>query len=1044
MDRASRMENDNKLIRPTSCIGIGNVFLPYERDDDDSAIQLNGFSRWEITGILKSKPEDFIVREISAGSLQTRVAAQLTDAYSLPLEEQSIHQSKSKSILYPANVNDTKIDVSKDNDEYPTEPSLKKKRCEEKVPQSKLIHEEKNDKITADQQNSQKEIEIKCSFKPLDQIRGYLSIVAENIKDDEIDIFGFRPKTPTSSMFVQDTISSIQDMHDKTKADILDRVHHNFKEVKKDEIKFASNKTITTSSNSIDDSVVKDDCTDKSKCSNNEVTSKNIIWIPPHPNHNSSNTDDNDNNTSNNEPSNKDMATKRGNFHKAIRNVYPLLKTNTTSFHEVCKKGMEQNSDGKKKEEPHPPPTQSNGDDKWINVEMDDMFFELIPYLLFPLEDLLSIYSFRNKGIPEIDENNTFDVGYKKKSRKQGGRSNKTKNNSPEVLLRIDPLVENKEMRRKIHHIISSSYKDFETSTRTVQVQMPERILGTQTKQIENLSNTPGATTETPQSTKNICSVTAIVVQWSHNAYRKKKKSQQKKRKMINNSSGDHNGNDLNDVQNLRGDYLTRCVLQKRNLEHLTCINHLTRTLRCRTSDIGMAGIKDMCAITSQFVTFRNISAKKLIWANERLKEHRVELGNFERIDFFRLDDPSKTNMLNRGDLAGNQFEITLRNLCILNNSVSTIRVIDNNVESTNSHVSADTLDKIVKRVRSFGFINFYGEQRVGIAGSSSDVGIRPFDIGRAMLQEKYELAIDFLMEGRNKRRRTSFDGFENNLIEDVSSSSSEKVDQTKANQSADWVYVENDSIREARALWKTSKRDASAVLKYMSSSKQCNSMTRERTVLQGLKRYGKQNPLAALQCLHFNIRFFWINAYQSYVWNLVATKRIQRLGMKTVVGDLYYSTSDEETRDQDNDAHQLVKAVTSEELASTVKFTSVVLPLPGHDVKYPQNEVGDLYRQILEEDNVVFDKNKIPESTARGSYRRLVSIPRDLRWEQIKDTDHDHDTNKSSAGSANGTDGAHENYSNETVVDAAKFTFELNSGSYATMMLRELLFTKL
>ena len=73
------------------------------------------------------------------------------------------------------------------------------------------------------------------------------------------------------------------------------------------------------------------------------------------------------------------------------------------------------------------------------------------------------------------------------------------------------------------------------------------------------------------------------------------------------------------------------------------------------------------------------------------------------------------------------------------------------------------------------------------------------------------------------------------------------------------------------------------------------DALGRERTVLQGLKRYGKDKPLEAIRCLHFNIRLFWINAYQSLVWNKMASERIKRLGYNAVEGDLYM---DENTRE--------------------------------------------------------------------------------------------------------------------------------------------------
>merc|ERR1712071_558769 len=102
---------------------------------------------------------------------------------------------------------------------------------------------------------------------------------------------------------------------------------------------------------------------------------------------------------------------------------------------------------------------------------------------------------------------------------------------------------------------------------------------------------------------------------------------------------------------------------------------------------------------------------------------------------------------------------------------------------------------------------------------------------------------------------------------------------------------------------------------------------------------------------------------------------------------------------------------------------------------------MGDVYREILNEDEVIFDKSKIPESTARGSYRKLISMVHDLTWEPVVDaTDTDADaTNTSSSCVVDEM----ERRGKESIC-AAKFKFELSSGSYATMMLRELLCTKI
>lgn len=220
-----------------------------------------------------------------------------------------------------------------------------------------------------------------------------------------------------------------------------------------------------------------------------------------------------------------------------------------------------------------------------------------------------------------------------------------------------------------------------------------------------------------------------------------------------------------------------------------------------------------------------------------------------------------------------------------------------------------------------------------------------------------------------------------------------------------------------ARRIWCETK-DPAAVLKVLPQ----NGWHREKLILKGLKRYGTQDPLAVLRCLPYHIRCFYIHAYQSYVWNIVSTERIQRFGTKTTKGDLYCeniaSTSSNSetlaTTEDESTAHNKVSVVLME--PSKIPFTSVVLPLPGSGVLYPDNEIGRLYRDILKKDGIEFRKNAPPEATAKGSYRFLHADAHNLEWEIVSHGDQ------------------------ETIIDAVKFKFELDSGCYATVMLRELL----
>ncbi|KAL3921931.1 MAG: hypothetical protein SGILL_002482 [Bacillariaceae sp.] len=162
----------------------------------------------------------------------------------------------------------------------------------------------------------------------------------------------------------------------------------------------------------------------------------------------------------------------------------------------------------------------------------------------------------------------------------------------------------------------------------------------------------------------------------------------------------------------------------KNQKEHLSAMQKLTQNLRCRQSDIGFAGIKDLQAITYQFITLRNMKPKRAENANWQLSKYGLRLGLFYNVDF----------SLNTGELEGNQFDVRVRNLkrVRVEYSGGTKRPKETLVSCDWEH-----LQSMFERVRKHGFLNFFGEQRVGVPGSADEVGVRAFDIGKAMLQKE-------------------------------------------------------------------------------------------------------------------------------------------------------------------------------------------------------------------------------------------------------------------------------------------------------------------
>ena len=533
-------------------------------------------------------------------------------------------------------------------------------------------------------------------------------------------------------------------------------------------------------------------------------------------------------------------------LHRCLRQAFPLLRTESSPV------GPSNAANGCEKEDDARCDSNEIEKHGWVFALIDYTFFPLIPYLSNPCQDLLLLYKFRNDGpMPAMMKgggNRNRSKHHKRKKNKKNteeGESQKgeqftergdvPKSNDTStkglVLLRLLPDLPRSE-RGTIHQILASGRR-FDTSTRhDVPLDYAD----------ENSKRT-----------------SAIEVRWSFNAIH----ASQKKRKRADQVG---NGGHLENGSNITAIF---CVLQKEQCEHQVAVQRVVQALRCRSGDVGLAGIKDMQAITYQFATLRNVDLKRAQRANGSLGK-RVQLSCFGEVKDFLLD---------RGKLIGNRFEITIRNLKRVQqlHTIGDVSWKERFVPVCSSHIN-----DMVKRIRdSGGFINFYGEQRVGDAGLSSYVGVRSFDVGRAMLKRDFSKAVDLIMTGRSNQ-----------------------------------VYCPGTEEVNARNIWKTSGGDARATLKAFPNNR--GTMVRERDLMKGLLRYG--DPLEAMRCLPYSSRLFWIHGYQSYVWNQVATERVRRFGLLPVKGDLYLvSGGDEDGRSVD------VQVVSD---PCSVDISQIVLPV--------------------------------------------------------------------------------------------------------------------
>jgi tRNA pseudouridine13 synthase len=250
-----------------------------------------------------------------------------------------------------------------------------------------------------------------------------------------------------------------------------------------------------------------------------------------------------------------------------------------------------------------------------------------------------------------------------------------------------------------------------------------------------------------------------------------------------------------------------------------------------------------------------------------------------------------------------------------------------------------------------------------------------------------------------------------------------------------------------------------------------------------------------AMQAVQRNMRLMYVHAYQSLVWNTVAGRRWENYGSKVIEGDLVIIGDKREGRkaeeEVDEDGEAIVRPSAADSAAKDGDFTrarpltkaeaesgkfdifDVVLPLPGWDVVYPKNEIGDFYKEFMgSEQGGGLDpydmRRKWKDYSLSGGYRKLLSRPADGMTFEVRGYDEENDqlveTDLERLEKARKQNGMNGKVEEEDVkkedgdvemkddgelpvakVDGDKFIavilrLKLGSSQYATMALRELL----
>jgi tRNA pseudouridine13 synthase len=416
--------------------------------------------------------------------------------------------------------------------------------------------------------------------------------------------------------------------------------------------------------------------------------------------------------------------------------------------------------------------------------------------------------------------------------------------------------------------------------------------------------------------------------------------------------------------QELGGEFL-HFTLYKENKDTMEVLAFVASRLRTKPRAFSFAGTKDRRGVTSQRVSTYRMRAEQLATLNRDL--YGAKLGDFKY----------ERRGLVLGDLKGNEFLITLRDCEFL--GFEKMNTIAEKVK-----LSTEVVGSAMTSIQKHGFINYYGLQRFGTYLVGTD------EVGKKILQGDGEGAVKAILSYSDEALKAATDA---DFV------------------TSDGKPLNKDDITRAQSLhiFETTGKVQEAL------NRMPRKFAGETTIMRHLERNNKDFMGALLQ-INRNLRLMYVHAYQSLVWNMAASERWARFHDQVVEGDLViidskeaknqeFAIKVEEEVDQNGEIIVLpavddtaisqeemferARPLTAEEAASG-KYTifDIVLPTPGYDINYPQNVIGDFYKEFMaSERGGGLDPSNMrrpqKDFSLSGSYRKIMgTIGDDVTFE--------------------------------------------------------------
>lgn len=398
--------------------------------------------------------------------------------------------------------------------------------------------------------------------------------------------------------------------------------------------------------------------------------------------------------------------------------------------------------------------------------------------------------------------------------------------------------------------------------------------------------------------------------------------------------------------QELGGEYL-HFTLYKENKDTMETINLLAKLTRTGTKDFAYAGTKDRRAVTAQRVSAFRHHVTSMAELNKKLR-YNARVGDFKYEKY----------PLRLGDLEGNEFTITLRD-CHFGDDA------DMN-DATRVESAKKVVGDAIEHLQTRGFLNYFGLQRFGT------FAIGTHEIGRLILKGNFKGAVDALL-----------------------TFSEDALAAAQSGETGQDGGIGRDDMGRALAIHKFRETGKNHCRDHLPPR-----FSAERALITHMSsNRGREDYAGAILSISRHMRTMYVHSYQSFVWNIVASRRWELYGDKVIAGDLVLVESKgREQKDETDENGEVVihasggdAALTADEVFQRARSLSaeeansgafnifdIVLPMPGYDIEYPSNEIGEYYKEFMaSEQGGGLDpgdmRRKIRDFSLSGSYRHLI-----------------------------------------------------------------------